>query len=93
MYFDRNATQSAAKRRGSGGMDRRSNAAWVSPQAVQEPGLVETLGGDASVQGNSGSGFRVGLAGGESVEVGEAEIAGAVGTECLLFLTLDHREC
>ena len=34
MYFDRNATQSAAKRRGSGGMDRRSNAAWVSPQAV-----------------------------------------------------------
>ncbi len=35
MYFDRNATQSAAKRRGSGGMDRRSNAAWVSPQAVR----------------------------------------------------------
>ncbi len=34
VYFDRNATQSAAKRRGSGGMDRRSNAAWVSPQAV-----------------------------------------------------------
>ncbi len=34
MYFDRNATQSAAKRRGSGGMHRRSNAAWVSPQAV-----------------------------------------------------------
>ncbi len=39
MYFDRNATQSAAKRRGSGGMDRRSSphrenwAAWVSPQA------------------------------------------------------------
>ena len=35
MYFDRNATQSAAKRRGSGGMDRRSNAAWVLPQAVK----------------------------------------------------------
>ena len=40
VYFDRNATQSAAKRQfsrwggGSGGMDRRSNAAWVSPQAV-----------------------------------------------------------
>ena len=37
MYFDRNATQSAAKRRGSGGMDRRSDAAWVSPQAVNTP--------------------------------------------------------
>ena len=35
VYFDRNATQSAAKRRGSGGMHRRSNAAWVSPQAVR----------------------------------------------------------
>ena len=35
VYFDRNATQSAAKRRGSGGMDRRSNAAWVLPQAVK----------------------------------------------------------
>ena len=41
VYFDRNATQSAAKRQfsrwggGSGGMDRRSNAAWVSPQAVK----------------------------------------------------------
>ena len=34
MYFDRSATQSAAKRRGSGGMDRRSNAASVPPQAV-----------------------------------------------------------
>ena len=40
MYFDRNATQSAVKRQfsrwggGSGGMHRRSNAAWVSPQAV-----------------------------------------------------------
>ncbi len=34
MYFDRNATQSAATRRGSAGMHRRSNAAWVSPQAV-----------------------------------------------------------
>ena len=35
MYFDRNATQNAAKRSGSAGMDRRSNAAWVSPQAVK----------------------------------------------------------
>ena len=41
VYFDRNATQSAAKRRGSGGMHRRSSphrenwAAWVSPQAVR----------------------------------------------------------
>ena len=34
VYFDRNATQSAAKRRGSAGMHRRSNAAWVSPQAA-----------------------------------------------------------
>ena len=35
MYFDRSATQNAAKRSGSAGMDRRSNAAWVSPQAVK----------------------------------------------------------
>ncbi len=40
MYFDRNAMQSAAKWRGSGGMHRRSSphrenwAAWVSPQAI-----------------------------------------------------------
>ena len=33
VYFDRNATMSGAKRRGSAGMDRRPNAAWVSPQA------------------------------------------------------------
>ena len=39
VYFDRNATQSGATRQfsrwggGSGGMDRRLNAAWVSPQA------------------------------------------------------------
>ena len=39
VYFDRNATMSGAKRRGSAGMDRRPNAAWVSPQAArsQEP--------------------------------------------------------
>ena len=43
VYFDRNATPSAAKRQfsrwggGSGGMDRRSNAARVSPQAAQAP--------------------------------------------------------
>ncbi len=54
MYFDRNATQSAAKRQfsrwggGSGGMDRRSNAAWVSPQAVNSRGVVHT---DDSGQG------------------------------------------
>ena len=35
VYFDRNATQNGAKRSGSAGMDRRSNAAWVSPQAVK----------------------------------------------------------
>ena len=35
VYFDRNATQSAAKRRGSAGMDRRSNATWVSPPAAR----------------------------------------------------------
>ena len=35
VYFDRNATQNGAKRSGSDGMDRRSNAAWVSPQAVK----------------------------------------------------------
>ena len=36
VYFDRNATMSGAKRRGSAGMDRRPNAAWVSPQAVKD---------------------------------------------------------
>ena len=35
MYFDRNATQNGAKRSGSAGMDRRANAAWVSPQAAR----------------------------------------------------------
>ena len=35
MYFDRNATMSGANRRGSAGMDRRSNAAWVLPQAAR----------------------------------------------------------
>ena len=34
MYFDRSATQSTAKRGGSAGMDRPSNAGWVLPQAV-----------------------------------------------------------
>ena len=34
VYFDRNATMSGAKRRGSAGMDRRPNAVWVSPQAA-----------------------------------------------------------
>ena len=34
VYFDRSATQSPAKRGGSGGMHRPSNAAWVLPQAV-----------------------------------------------------------
>ena len=46
VYFDRNATPSAAKRQfsrwggGSGGMHRRSNAAWVSPQAVKGRPIV-----------------------------------------------------
>ena len=41
VYFDRNATMSGAKRRGSAGMDRRPSphrenwAAWVSPPAVR----------------------------------------------------------
>ena len=39
VYFDRNATMSGAKRRGSAGMDRRPNAAWVSSPAVQ-PGWI-----------------------------------------------------
>ena len=34
VYFGRNATMSAAKRRGSAGMDRTSNAARILPQAV-----------------------------------------------------------
>ena len=37
VYFDRNATQNGAKRSGSAGMDRRSNAAWVLPPAVKDP--------------------------------------------------------
>ena len=40
VYFDRNATPSAAKRRGSGGMHRRSNAAGVSPQAASIPAAM-----------------------------------------------------
>ena len=39
VYFDRNATQNAAKRSGSAGMDRRQNAAWVSPQAARSQEL------------------------------------------------------
>ena len=35
MYFDRSATMSDAKRRGSAGMDRRSNAARLCPQAAR----------------------------------------------------------
>ena len=35
VYFDRNATMSGAQRRGSAGMDRRSNAVWVLPQAAR----------------------------------------------------------
>ena len=38
VYFDRNATQNGAKRSGSAGMHRRSNAAWVPPQAVNPTG-------------------------------------------------------
>ena len=39
VYFDRSATMSGAQRRGSGGMDRRPNAAWVSLPAVW-PGWI-----------------------------------------------------
>ena len=39
VYFDRSATMSGAQRRGSGGMDRRPNAAWVSSPAVW-PGWI-----------------------------------------------------
>ena len=38
MYSDRNATMSGAERRGSAGMDRRSNAVWVLPQAGKREG-------------------------------------------------------
>ena len=53
VYFDRNATQSAAKRRGSGGMHRRSNAAGVSPQAVK------TRVGAAEDSGATGEGSEL----------------------------------
>ena len=39
VSFDRNATMSGAKRRGSAGMDRRPNAAWVSLPVVG-PGWI-----------------------------------------------------
>ncbi len=39
VYFDRNATMSGAQRRGSAGMDRRPNAAWVSLPVVG-PGWI-----------------------------------------------------
>ena len=39
VYFDRNATTSGAQRRGSAGMDRRPNAAWVPPPVVW-PGWI-----------------------------------------------------
>ena len=48
MYFDRNATQNGAKRSGSDGMDRRSNAAWVSPQAAST-GIVRREAGDGAM--------------------------------------------
>ena len=35
VYFDRSATESPAKRGGSAGMHRLSNAAWVLPQAAR----------------------------------------------------------
>ena len=41
VYFDRNATMSGAQRRGSAGMDRRSNAVWVLPQAVNPEHIRE----------------------------------------------------
>ena len=70
-YFDRNATQNAAKRSGSAGMDRRSNAAWVLPQAVNRGRAYHFVdavvwGGGVSVKlsgldeghWNGGSGLR-----------------------------------
>ncbi len=44
MYFDRNATMSGAQRRGSAGMDRRSNAVWVLPQAVNSAQFCSVTG-------------------------------------------------
>ena len=60
MYFDRSATQSPAKRGGSGGMHRPSNAAWVLPQAVQGA-LFRALvdgGADAMVAYNAEEGTK-----------------------------------
>ena len=54
MYFDRNATKNGAKRSGSGGMDRRPNAAWVLPQAVKTgaapPGILSSSAAEASAE-------------------------------------------
>ena len=47
---------SAAKRRGSAGMDRPSNAAWVLPPAVQIPGVARAGGAAAAGAGTPRSG-------------------------------------
>ena len=56
MYSDRNATQSVSQRRGSAGMYRPSNAAWVLPPAVRAPGVSGSGGapGPCSPRGAGG---------------------------------------
>ena len=64
VYFDRNATMSGAKRRGSAGMHRRSNAAWVSPQAASPlaaRGAGKARGRSAAWRAGSGTGSRAGV--------------------------------
>ena len=66
MYADRTATQSAAPRRGSAGMHRRSNAAWVSPPAAN----LAVLGGTG--QFGLGLAWRLAL-GGARVVIGSRD--------------------
>jgi len=61
VYSDRNATPSAAQRRGSAGMHRRSNAARVSPPAAN----LAVLGGTG--QFGLGLAWRLALGGAEVV--------------------------
>ena len=57
VYFDRNATKNGAKRSGSGGMDRRPNAAWVLPQAVKTgaapPGILSSSAAEGGYNGQA----------------------------------------
>ena len=66
MYSDRNATPSAAQRRGSAGMHRCSNAAWVSPPAAN----LAVLGGTG--QFGLGLAWRLAL-GGARVVIGSRD--------------------